>query len=213
MILRKARPEDAPAFLHVKSQLPMPQADATQDGGFLLGADLAGYASFIENDIVYVAEDPGLGIVGFAIVLRDATLRASELWAKRGQIDWQGLPPEALDTIPICYFEQLAVLPGTRFRTYAKSLALRSLAEAMSSHALACATVVAAPVYNRASRPFLHAAGFQQIGQIDEQYPEVGRICSDIFVLRQSDFIQLSTQGPHATLFQRLLDSDGLDGI
>ena len=213
MILRKARPEDAAALVRVKSQLPMPQEAATAGGGFLLGTDLAGYASFIAHDIVHVAEDPAMGIVGFAIVLRDATLRASELWAKRGLIDWQGMPMEALDTIPICYFEQLAVLPEARFRVYAKHLALRSLAEAMRTHTLACATVVAAPVRNLASRPFLQVAGFQLVGQIDEDYPVVGQICSDIFVLHKAEFISRLLHGPHSALAGRIIAQDGLDSL
>jgi ribosomal protein S18 acetylase RimI-like enzyme len=213
MILRKARPDDAAALVRVKSQLPMPQEASAAGGGFLLGTDLAGYASFIAHDIVHVAEDPDLGVVGFAIVLRDATLRASELWAKRGLIDWQAMPPAALDTVPVCYFEQLAVLPEARLRTYAKHLALRSLAEGMRTHTLACATVVAAPVNNLASRPFLRVAGFQLVGQIDEQYPVVGQIRSDVFVLHKAEFLSRLLHGPYAAIASRLLADDGLDSL
>lgn len=213
MVLRTARPEDASGMVQVKSRLPMPQGGEAAGGGFLLGTDLQGYRQFIEHDIVHIAEDPELGIVGFAIVLRDATLRASDLWAKRSLIDWQGMPPEALDHVPICYVEQLAVLPGARFRTYAKHLALRSLAEAMRTHTLACATVVAAPVNNLASRPFLQVAGFQQIGQVEEVYPVVGRISSDIFLLHKADFVARLLHGPYRAIAARLLPQDGLDSL
>jgi ribosomal protein S18 acetylase RimI-like enzyme len=192
-------------MVRVKTALPMGEGS---EGGFLLGADENGYAAFIINDIVYVLEDDRGSLAGFSIVLRDATVRAGDLWKKKDQATMGGLPGNVFDEYQVSYFEQLAVLPGVRFRTYAKNLALLALAEAFKDHQLMFATVVEAPVRNTASLPFLLGAGFRKVGEIDEVYPEYGPIRSAIYLLtiRELQSRLVADLQPHA---RKILDHEG----
>jgi ribosomal protein S18 acetylase RimI-like enzyme len=171
-------------MVRVKTALSMGDG---KEGGFLLGADEALYATFIVHDIVYVLEDEEGLVSGFSIVLRDATIRESELWTKKDQIELEGLPEGAFESYHVAYFEQLAVLPGVQFRTYAKDLALFALHEAFKDHELMFATVVIAPMRNLASLPFLRGAGFRLVGEIDEYYPEYGDIRSSVYLLTRPE--------------------------
>jgi hypothetical protein len=133
---------------------------------------------------VYVLEDDAGAVGGFAVALPDAVLRQTDVWARRREISWEGGGWDALEADRVGYFDQLAVRPQRRFRIYAAVLAvsaLRALVDAGHQHVFA--TVVREPVRNLASLPLLRAAGARRIGQIDETYPEVGRILSDVYHL------------------------------
>lgn len=153
-------------------------------GGFLLGASADAYAWYVRHAHVHVLEDDDGAIGGFAVALPDPVLRAGEVWARRREIAWEGGGWDALECARVGYFDQLAVRPRRRYRIYAAVLAasaLRALAEGGHQHVFA--TVVREPVRNLASLPLLTAAGARRIGQIDETYPEVGRIVSDVYHL------------------------------
>lgn len=153
-------------------------------GGFLLGASADAYAWYVRHAHVHLLEDEDGAVGGFAVALPDPVLRASEVWARRREIAWEGGGWDALEAARVGYFDQLAVRPRRRFRIYAAVLAasaLRALAEGGHQHVFA--TVVREPVRNLASLPLLAAAGARRIGQIDETYPEVGRILSDVYHL------------------------------
>jgi len=190
MILRRASLADVDGMLAVKRELRMDAAAADgARGGFLLGASPEQYAFFAQHANVHVLEDDGGSVAGFAVALPDEVLRATELWARRRSIAWDGDGGDAggwdaVENESVAYFDQLAVRPGRRFRTYAPALAVAALdALAASGHRHVFATTVREPVLNRASHPLLHAAGARRVGEIDEEYPEVGRILSDVHYL------------------------------
>ncbi len=117
--LRRAQNGDEAAFYRVKKNLPMPVSNETASGGFLLGTNVETYRFFIENAFVNVLETNG-EIVGFAVVLPDGLLRNSDLWKRKDEIEWAAGEPGDLIEKKLCYFEQLAVLPGAANRLYAR---------------------------------------------------------------------------------------------
>ncbi|HET7228723.1 MAG TPA: hypothetical protein VFJ16_01840 [Longimicrobium sp.] len=183
MIVRPARLADVPAMLDVKHTLRLDPVRPGR-GGFLLGASADAYAWYVEHAHVNVLEDAEGAVGGFAVALPDPVLRASDVWARRREIRWEGGGWDALELARVGYFDQLAVRPWRRYRIYAAALAVSALhALASSGHEHVFATVVREPVRNLASLPLLAAADARRIGQIDETYPEVGRILSDVYHL------------------------------
>ncbi|HEX2077442.1 MAG TPA: hypothetical protein VHG08_07020 [Longimicrobium sp.] len=178
--VRRAVAGDAEALLAIKRALALP-ADAREAprGGFLLGASLERYRALIDAADVWVLLDAEGAIAGFAAVLPEAVLRASELWARRALIRWDApgwTPPEER----MCYFDQLAILPHARMRAPELALtALRAAVEAGHEHLYA--TIVSHPVYNAASLPLLRALGAQRVGTVEEEYAGVGRIVSELY--------------------------------
>ena len=187
MLLRRARAEDAPALLTVKQALKLSPNRQPQRGGFLLGTTVEQYRHFIAHDWVLVAENAA-GIVGFAVVLAQATLAQSEVWKKREAVRLTA-PPLSFGA-RLAYFEQLAFLPSPEGRTYAKYVSFLSAKRALEQHDGLLATVVQKPFHNRAVLPFLEVTGFKHVGEIDEDYPEVERIVSDVFYLDKADFLE-----------------------
>jgi hypothetical protein len=187
MILRTSISEDAPKFVEMKQQVKMPEGEATTTGGFLLGTTEDQYRYYIENDIVSVLEDDGK-IVGFSIVLTYETLKKSDLWKKKDQMQFPFLPENFFEDNRIAYYEQLAVLPDPKYRTYAKELALKSLIRGLKDHDFFFLTVVKKPIVNKAPLPFMNAVGFVEVGEIEEHYEGVGDITSSIYFLQKSDF-------------------------
>jgi hypothetical protein len=190
MILRRASLADVEGMLAVKRELRLdPGAAGSARGGFLLGASPEQYASFVQHAHVHVLGDDDGSVAGFAVALPDAVLRATELWARRRSIAWDADSGDAdgwdaVESEPVAYFDQLAVRPAGRFHAYAPALAFAALdGLASSGHRHVFATTVREPVLNRASHPLLHAAGARRVGEIDEVYPEVGRILSDVYHL------------------------------
>lgn len=183
MNIRPARPGDVEGMLEIKQALQMdPTADAP-GGGFLLGATRGQYASLVHHAQVLVLED-GAELGGFSIALPDALLRATDVWARRRSIAWADGSWDALEDARVAYFDQLAVRPGRRHRTYAPALALAALETlAATGHQHLFATVVREPVMNLASPPLLHAVGAARVGSIEEEYPAAGRILSDVYHL------------------------------
>lgn len=117
MRLRRAVAEDAPSLLAVKQALRLPRDGQPDRGGFLLGTTLEGYRRFIARDWVLVAEQGG-SVVGFAVVLAQATFEASEVWRKKDTVRLE-VPAHTFGT-RLAYFEQLAFLPHPEARSYAK---------------------------------------------------------------------------------------------
>lgn len=179
--IRRASQADAEAILAVKRALALPPgAREAPGGGFLLGASLEGYRALIDAADVWVLTGTDGAVAGFAVLLPEPVLRASELWARREAIRWDApagwTPPEHR----VCYFDQLAVLPDARVR--APHLALTALREAVrNGHEHLFATVVTHPVQNTASLALLRALGAWRVGRVDEEYEGVGRIVSDLY--------------------------------
>jgi hypothetical protein len=179
--IRRATHDDAEAILAVKRALALP-ADAREAprGGFLLGASLEGYRALIDAADVWVLNDTSGAVAGFAVLLPEAVLRASELWTRREAIQWDAPGGWVLPEDRVCYFDQLAILPEARMR--APELALTALRGAVrGGHEHLFATVVAHPVQNTASLALLRALGARRVGSVDEAYEGVGRIVSDLY--------------------------------
>ncbi|WAS91757.1 hypothetical protein [Nannocystis punicea] len=184
---------DAGAMLQVKQQLRMqPDADVAESsrGGFLLGSTRAQYEALLTGAQVEVLLD-GSRVVGFVTALPDAALRRSALWQRRAHIGWGGGvgPAElaAIEALRVGYLDQLAVLPDPKYRLCAPALAWRALARLLDDGCdLVFATVVARPVRNLVTRPLLAAVGAVELGSLEEDYPEVGVITSDVFCMTRA---------------------------
>jgi hypothetical protein len=184
--IRRAGPDDLGSVLGIKRALPMPDGRArTHAGGFLLGADEAGYARLLAVGQAWLLELDEAPI-GFSLTLADPVLRASPLWSRREAIDWVAdFDPEPWLAGPIGYFDQLALLPGYRERYWGAALALRALAELIveQGHALVLTTTVVEPIVNAAALPLLARVGAREVGRLAEHYPEVGSIVSAVHAM------------------------------
>jgi hypothetical protein len=179
--IRRAAQADAEAILAVKRALALPpDAAEAPRGGFLLGASLESYRALIDVADVWVLTGTDGAVAGFAVLLPEPVLRASELWARRVAIQWDTpggwTPPEHR----VCYFDQLAILPVARMR--APELALTALRQAVrTGHQHLFATVVTHPVQNTASLALLRALGARRVGSVDEVYDGIGHVVSDLY--------------------------------
>lgn len=187
--LRSGVTGDAEAMLAVKRRLrmqPDPGGGTSSRGGFLLGSTRAQYEALLTDAHVDVLLD-GAAVVGFVTALPDAALRASDLWRRRDQIagDHGALGADglaALETRRLGYIDQLAVLPAPQYRLCGPALAYRALKRLFDAGSeLVFATVVTRPVRNLATLPMLTAVGALRIGTIEEEYPEAGRVTSDVY--------------------------------
>jgi len=198
--LRTAELRDIPDMLRIKNALAFNGGSAiSTNGGFLLGSDEAAYREYVQHACCMLAEEE-MGAVGFGIMLPDAVFRASEIWKKKDKLAGAAQLNE-LNNLKICYFEQLAVLPV--HRSCAVMLA-HGLATAMfgNGHDMMISTTVHAPIENRAAWPFLLAAGADKVARIEETYPGVGNITSDIWLLTRERF---ETILPRHPLYNRLI--------
>ncbi|PRP97379.1 hypothetical protein [Enhygromyxa salina] len=193
--LRRARHEDLGALLSIRRALPMPslaETDETRRGGFLLGCDAAQYAQLLAIARVWLLERGGEA-GGFCVTLDDPVLRASPIWARRDEIAWDaGVDPVAIAARRVAYLDQLAVLPHMRSHYWGAALGLRAVADQIveRGHELVLTTTVIAPIHNRAAQPYLDQFGARRIGQVDERYPEVGRIVSAVHLLDAAHYQQ-----------------------
>jgi len=186
--LRRATPADVDALIEIKRGLPMPRAEQTSEGGFLLGSELETYRALLEVARVWLLEVEHR-VVGFAMTLDDPVLRQSPVWARRDAIVWApSFDVEAALARRITYFDQLGVLPAFRHRYWGAALALRALAEQFdeAGHDLALTTTVIEPIINRAALPYLARVGARELGRVNEHYPGVGSIVSAVHVIEAS---------------------------
>lgn len=193
--LRPGEPGDAEAMLAIKRRLKMrpdPGDDAQSSrGGFLLGSTRTQYEALIAGAQVDVLLD-GAAVVGFVTALPDAALRQSDLWLRRGQIagGLGAAEVAALEALQLGFLDQLALLPDPKYRLCAPALAYRAVTRLIGGGCeLVFTTVVARPVRNLVTRPLLAAVGAIQLGSIEEQYPEVGAITSDVFCITRAALV------------------------
>ena len=200
MRIRKASPEDATAFVAIKEQLPLTLSDgSTSKGGFLLGTDEAAYIEYIQSSWCMVAENDN-GIVGFGIILPDSVLRASDIWIRRQEASWC-IDLALYEQQTLCYFEQIAFLRGHRRTAIALAYHLTKEAYDAGSQTL-FTTTVRKPVLNLAAVPFVFAAGGSLAGNIDETYPLVGHILSDIYLVPATSFYLHAALHPLYSFFE-----------
>ena len=185
MKLRPAQAGDIPGMLQLKQSLalaPSAVAGTSQRGGFLLGTTAEGYAMRILGGSSWVLEDAG-AILGFAITLPDAVFRASEIWGRRDTVRWT-IDTTPLEDANLAYFDQLAVARSLGARRWSIALALVSLLETLDTGLEYLITsTVREPFENRAAVPFIERIGGRVVGSLDEFYPEVGPLISDIWLV------------------------------
>lgn len=180
-LIRKANAQDAEAMLHIKNCLPLKKTDGSSTkGGFLLGTNKEQYLKYIEESHCLVAEENNK-VVGFGIVLKDQHLKTSDIWLRRKNAKWN-IDIENYENINLNYFEQLAFLPG--YRTLVVLLAYKLILNSINEGAkYIFATTVHKPILNLAAIPFILSVKGKWVGQIDEFYPIVGEILSDIYLI------------------------------
>ena len=177
--LRKATSGDLGAIVGIKEALRLEPGHQAERGGFLLGCAPERYAQLIERANVLLLEEGG-EVTGFAVTLADPLLRASELWQRRAAISWRAGEGEPAGGEPIAYFDQLALRPGSR-RRHAPALAFAAVRELeRAGHAHLYATILAAPIRNEAALPLLRVLGTRAVGTVEEHYPEVGPVVSEL---------------------------------
>lgn len=185
MKIRKAREHDTESFIEIKNQLTFENIEGSSTkGGFLLGTDINMYKEYIRNEIVLVAEI-NKKIVGFGIILKNNTVKKSDIWQKRNAAQWT-INIEKYDYEPICYFEQLAFTPG--HSRLVIQLCFEIIQIAFIKHIALFTTTVHSPILNLAAVPYVLRAGGTKIGSLKEHYPIIGNIISDIYKISKTDF-------------------------
>lgn len=181
--LRPARPDDVPGLLAVKRSLRMaPGAGETSRGGFLLGADADAYRQAIHRASTWVLADAD-GVQGFAIVLPDPVFRAGPIFARRDRVRWRLDDLDRLLAGRLAYYDQLAVRRGGPLhRRWGAALALAALWPVIETHDHLVTTTVLAPVRNLAAVPYLKRVGGRPVGDLDEVYPEIGPLVSQLWL-------------------------------
>jgi len=184
--IRKSTLEDAEHFIRIKESLPLStQNNHSQQGGFLLGTDIATYKFYISHGICFTAIASN-EVVGFGIILPNELVKQSELWEKRKTVKWS-IDLAKLESSNIAYLEQMAFLKGNRKLTLVLSY---NLVHAAFKHGAdyILTTTVKEPVANEAAIPLIKAVGGKKVGNIDEVYPQVGAINSDIYLIDKTTF-------------------------
>lgn len=192
--LRSARPDDADAFIAIKEQLPLTLSNGdTTTGGFLLGTTAETYREYIGNSYCLAAEE-NEKVIGFGIIFPDEVLRASDVWMRRDTATWH-IDLDQYEKQSLCYFEQFAFLQGHKRAAVALAYHIANMAFGMG-HTAMFTTTVNKPVLNLAAIPFINAANGCKAGNIDETYPIIGHINSDIYVLDAAMFYQQAAVHP-----------------
>ena len=200
--IRKARTEDVKGFMDVKNQLPFKYTDGrkTTTGGFLLGTNEETYLNYIQNDYCLVAED-NEQIIGFGIVLKDESVRKSDVWERRNEASWT-IDIEAYEDEKICYFEQLAFLKGHSRQVLKLAYHLVCFAF-QKGHNHLFTTTVKFPITNLAAVPYILKASGNKVGEIDENYPIIGRIQSDIYLINVKEYFSTIENSAFYPFFQQ----------
>lgn len=199
--IRKARTEDVKGFMDVKNQLPFKYTDEnTTTGGFLLGTNEETYLNYIQNDYCLVAEKDEQ-IIGFGIVLKDESVRKSDVWERRKEANWT-IDIDDYEEEKICYFEQLAFLKGYSRQVLRLAYHLVSYAF-KQGHQHLFTTTVKFPITNLAAVPYILKASGNKVGNIDEIYPIIGRIQSDIYLINAKEYFPTIEKSNIYSFFQQ----------
>jgi hypothetical protein len=184
--LRRAQLSDLEAIVAIKEALPLDPDRRSAGGGFLLGCSRDRYATAIETADVFLIEEHEV-VGGFAIALPDAVLRESPVWKRRDLIRWNAGEAEPPADEQVAYFDQLALRPRWP-RLHALFLALASARElAEAGHVHLYVTILDKPLRNEAAVPLLRAIGGKAVGNVDEDYEDVGRVVSELHHVRLQD--------------------------
>lgn len=152
-----------------------------RSGGFLLGSDAAGYLRQLERGNVWVLDEGGGHIAGFATTLGPAAFRASPLFALAGDVNWSA-DVSAVLSEPVGYFDQLAVRCGVSARAAAR-LAFVALWDVFAHDARhVVSTTVVEPIRNLAAVSFIERVGGRAVGHVAETYPQMDHLVSAVWL-------------------------------
>lgn len=187
-------PADAVWMHRIKEQLPIDlNGDATSKGGFLLGTTIEQYRHYIAEAHCLVAEVDD-AVVGFGIIITNDALRRSDVWVRRQQASWN-IELSKYEPLHLTYFEQLGFLAG--YKRLAIKLAYKLIRTVFDEGCDALfTTTVHEPIKNLAAVPFIQAADGTLAGNIDEEYPVIGHINSDIYVIERAIFYESTARHP-----------------
>ncbi|RUA08224.1 MAG: hypothetical protein DSY82_07295 [Flavobacteriia bacterium] len=184
--IRKSILQDAQHFVRIKNKLPLPKENKdTTQGGFLLGTDINTYKFYIENGYCLTGVIKGK-IVGFGILLPNQIVKSSELWEKRKKVNWT-ININDLENNNVSFIEQLAFLRGHRKLSLVLSYNLVKTGFDKGADFI-LTTTVQKPIINTAAIPYIKSIGGFKIGNIDEIYPKIGNINSDIYLIKKNSF-------------------------
>ena len=113
-------------------------------------------------------------------------LRESDIWKRRNEATWD-VDLSIYETRKICYFEQLAFLPGHRRLVVALAYNLLKWTFDKGYNTV-FTTTVKEPVLNLAAIPFINVLSGIKAGNINEEYPLIGHINSDIYLVESGNF-------------------------
>lgn len=180
MRIRRAHAGDVPGILALRDAL----AYGDGRGGFLLGTDAEGYRQRLADGLGFVLEDDG--VAGLALVLPDAAFRRSDVWQRREAVQWLE-DPAPFVAQRLGYYDQLGVARGP-YRRWGAALALTAAFAVMEQVDHLVTTTVASPICNLAAVPYIERLGGRRVGHIDEVYPEVGPLVSDLWLVEGDAF-------------------------
>mgnify|MGYP001036685008 CR=1 FL=1 len=187
VLVRKASPEDVPIILEIKEALRLHIDASANDGGFLLGSVPAVYEQLASaGQIALLVQDDC--ILGFSTMLDDHLFRASEVFERREQIDWDAFSPQEVMEESLAYFDQLAIHPAEQRGYLGAFLAMHTMDTLTEEAAHVFTTTLIEPVENRAALPLIHKIGGRQVGTLTEHYPDVGQVTSAIFHLPREGY-------------------------
>ena len=113
-------------------------------------------------------------------------LRNSDVWLRRTQANWCINLTDWEDK-KLCYFEQLAFLPGHKKLVILLAYNLVKWVFDLGYDAL-FTTTVKEPILNLAAIPFIYAVDGIIAGNIMEIYPKIGLINSDIYLIEAESY-------------------------
>jgi len=184
--IRKSTLQDAQHFVRIKNKLPLPKENKnTTQGGFLLGTDIDTYKFYIKNGHCLTAIINS-EIVGFGIIIPNQLVKRSELWEKRKKVKWT-ININDLENNNVSYIEQLAFLKGHNKLSIVLSYNLIKMGFSKGANFM-LTTTVKKPIVNAAAIPYIKSIGGFKIGNIDEIYPGIGNINSDIYLIKKNTF-------------------------
>ena len=191
--IRKATAGDVPSFLAIRDQLAVNREfDHTREG-FLLGSNPEGYHEIVSAGLSLVlVEAETNGVMGVGLALPWEMLRKTDIWHRRGQVQWTTDCLPSLESGKPAYLDQLAIVPSPSTRYLAPGLAMslvENLCEQDHSHILA--TTVIHPIRNRAALKLLKLVHAELVGEIDETYPGIGPIRSAVHCISTQTYREL----------------------
>jgi ribosomal protein S18 acetylase RimI-like enzyme len=192
MIIRKAKTDDIEHMISIKHNLLITNPGENKiSNGFMLDPSYDQFLSFVKDCNTLILEDNKIKrIVGYCIIMPDRNLRISDLWRQKDLIRWKDFDFEKIENDPICYLEQLAVLPTPRYKFYAPALAFQSVLDGFEmGHKHLFTVLLNFPVRNMAAISMLKRIGAIEIGSAEDFFKGAGNLGVDVYYLEAKMFV------------------------